>query len=127
MKAAAARRAFTGGGGSRRREALKGKEVQAGRRGDKRGRWAVDELLDVRRVRGRGRKLDVHVRWSGGDAVGGAWEESWVGITWLTPDLRQVARGMEAEIYKVSAPAGQPTGPTTSRSRRTSAVYGASD
>ena len=31
---------FIDGGGSRKREALKGEEVQAGRRGDKRGRWA---------------------------------------------------------------------------------------
>ena len=126
-RAAAARRAFISGGGGRRREALKGEEVQAGRRGDKRDRWAVDELLDVRRVRARGRQLDVHVRWCGGDAAGDRWEESWVGITWLTSDLRRVARGMEAEMYKVDAPAGQPTGPASSRPRRTSAVYGASD
>ena len=33
-RAAAARRAFQCGGGRRRREALKGEEVQAGRRGE---------------------------------------------------------------------------------------------
>ena len=60
------------GGGARRQEALKGEEVQAGRRGDKRGRWAIEELLGVRRVRVRGRGLEVHVRWDweGEDAAG---------------------------------------------------------
>ena len=83
-RAAAARRAFQCGGGRHRREALKGEEVQAGRRGDKRGRWALEELLEVRRVRGRGRGLEVRVRWSSGDATGRSWEDSWVGVTWLT-------------------------------------------
>ena len=43
-QAAAARCAFQCGGGRRRREALKGEEVQAGRRGDKRGRWALEDV-----------------------------------------------------------------------------------
>ena len=78
-----------------------GEEVQAGRRGDKRkrGRWALEELLEVRRVRGRGRGLEVRVRWSGGDATGRSWEDSWVGVTWLTHDLRREAREMEVELY----------------------------
>ena len=53
--------AFIGGGCRRRREALKGEEVQAGRRGDKRGRWAVEGILEVRRARqatGRARTLE---------------------------------------------------------------------
>ena len=70
--AARARRWHVRGGGARRQEALKGEEVQAGRRGDKCGRWAVEELLGVRRVRGRGRGLEVHVRWEGEDAAGTA-------------------------------------------------------
>ena len=97
--------------------------MQAGRRGDKRGRWALEELLEVRRVRGRGRGLEVHVRWSGGDAAGRPWDDSWVGVTWLTPDQRREARGIEVELYKANAPAGQPTRPAASRPRRTSAVY----
>ena len=40
------------------------------------------------------------VRWSGGDAAGRSWEDSCVGVTWLTHDLRREARGMEAELYK---------------------------
>ena len=50
------------------------------------------------------------------------WEDSWVGVTWLTPDQRREARGMEVELYRTDAPAGQPTGPAASRPRRTSAV-----
>ena len=111
-RAAAARRAFQCGGGRRRREALKGEEVQAGRRGDKRGRWALEELLEVRRVRGRGRGLEVHVRWSGGDATGRPWEDSWVGVTWLTHDLPTIYKAKperwEAELYKTDASEGQP-------------------
>ena len=75
-RAADARRAFQYGGGRHRREALKGEEVQAGRRGDKRGRWALEKLLEVRRGRGRGRGLEVRVWWSGGDATGRSWEDS---------------------------------------------------
>ena len=85
VTAAAARRWHVRGGGARRQEALKGEEVQAGRRGDKCGQWAVEELLGVhvgvRRVRGRGCGLEVHVRWEGEDAAGIAerWADSWVG------------------------------------------------
>ena len=91
---AAARRCqrwYARGGGGRRREALKGEEVQAGRRGDRRGRWAVEELLSVRRVRGRGRGLEVHVRWEGGESTGAAarWADSWVGVTWLIQYMRK--------------------------------------
>ena len=99
MVLSSALRRLRSDGGRRRREALKGEEVQAGRRGDKRGRWALEELLEVRRVRGRGRGLEVRVRWSGGDATGRSWEDSWVGVTWLTHDLRREAREMEVELY----------------------------
>ena len=81
--------------------AQKGEEVQAGRRGDKRGQLAIEELLGVRRVRGRGRGLEVHVRWEGEDAAGTAerWADSWVGVTWLTVDMRKRARALETEQY----------------------------
>ena len=64
---AVARRWHVRGGGARRQEVLKGEEVQAGRRGDKRERWAIEELLGVRRVRGRGRGLEVRLREAGLD------------------------------------------------------------
>ena len=107
------------GGGARRREALKGEEVQAGRRGDKRGRWAVEELLGVRRVRGRGRGLEVHVRWEGEDAAGTAerWADSWVGVTWLTVDMRKRARVLETEQYGAAVAAAQ-AAPRAVRPRR---------
>ena len=125
MVLSSALRRLRSDGGRRRREALKGEEVQAGRRGDKRGRWALEELLEVRRVRGRGRGLEVRVRWSGGDATGRSWEDSWVGVTWLTHDLRREAREMEVELYRSETSAVQPTGPAASRPRRASATYGA--
>ena len=65
------------------------------------------------------------MRWSGGDATGQSWEDSWVGVTWLTHDLRREAREMEVELYRTDAPAGQPTGPAANRPRRTSAAYDA--
>ena len=80
------------------------------------------------RARAHGsRQLDVLVRWSGGDAAGQSWDDSWIGVTWLTHDQRKVAREMEVEFYKADAPVGQPTGPAMKRPiyRRTSAVYGA--
>ena len=51
------------------------------------GRWAIEELLGVRRVRGRGRGLEVHVRWEGEDAAGiaeralGGPSRGWVGVS----------------------------------------------
>ena len=81
----------------------------------------------MRRVRGRGRGLEVHVRWEGEDAAGTAerWADSWVGVTWLTHDLRREAREMEVELYRSETSAVQPTGPAASRPRRASATYGA--
>ena len=43
------------------------------------------------------------MRWSGGDATGQSWEDSWVGVTWLTHDLRREAREMEVELYRTDA------------------------
>ena len=55
----------------------------------------------MRRVRGRGRGLEVHVRWEGEDAAGTAerWADSWVGVTWLTVDMRKRACALETEQY----------------------------
>ena len=59
------------------------------------------------RARAHGsRQLDVLVRWSGGDAAGQSWDDSWIGVTWLTHDQRKVAREMEVEFYKADAPVG---------------------
>ena len=70
-----------------------GTEIQEGRVGDKRGRWAVEELLQVRRPGGRGRRLEVEVQWKGG------WQTSWKSVTQLTGDLRKRAREMESADF----------------------------
>ena len=45
--------------------------------------------MAVRRHEGRrGRPLDVLVEWEGEDSDGDLWEESWVSVSELTPDLR---------------------------------------
>ena len=54
----------------------------------------------VRRHEGRrGRPLDVLVEWEGEDSDGDLWEESWVSVTELTPDLRAEARQLEEYLY----------------------------
>jgi hypothetical protein len=67
---------------------------------DDRGRWAVRGIMAVRRHEGRrGRPLDVLVEWEGEDSDGDLWEESWVSVTELTPDLRAEARQLEIELF----------------------------
>ena len=74
--------------------------VRAGVEADDRGRWAVRGIRAVRRHEGRrGRPLDVLVEWEGEDSEGDLWEESWVSVTELTPDLRAEARQLEKEIF----------------------------
>ena len=74
--------------------------VRAGVEADDRGRWAVRGIMAVRRHEGRrGRPLDVLVEWEGEDSDGDLWEESWVSVTELTPDLRAEARQLEIELF----------------------------
>ena len=75
--------------------------VRAGVESDDRGRWAVRNIMAVRRHEGRrGRPLDVLVEWEGEDSDGDdLWEESWVSVTELTPDLRVEARRLEMELF----------------------------
>ena len=74
--------------------------VLAGTESDDRGRWAVRGIMAVRRHEGRrGRPLDVLVEWEGEDADGDIWEESWVSVTELTPDLRAEARRLEMDLF----------------------------
>ena len=82
----------------------------------------------MRRVRERGRKLDVHVRWSGGDAAGQPWSDSWVSVALHSRPAQGSPRD-EVELYKTDAPAGQPTGPAASRPIGVQApyLYGAGD
>ena len=65
-----------------------------GRAGDKRGRWAVEDVLEVRRPGGKGRKLEAKVAWVGD----GEWDDEWVQVTQLTGDLRKRAREMEVTL-----------------------------
>ena len=74
--------------------------VRAGVEADDGGRWAVRCIRAVRRHEGRrGRPLDVFVEWEGEDSDGDLWEESWVSVTELTPDLRAEARQLEMELF----------------------------
>jgi ribonuclease HI len=74
--------------------------VRAGVEADDGGRWAVRCIRAVRRHEGRrGRPLDVLVEWEGEDSDGDLWEESWVSVTELTPDLRAEARQLEIELF----------------------------
>ena len=74
--------------------------VRAGVESDDRGRWAVRGIMAVRRHEGRrGRPLDVLVEWEGEDSEGDIWEESWVSVTELTPDLRAEARQLEMDLF----------------------------
>ena len=84
--------------------------VRAGVEADDGGRWAVRGIRAVRRHEGRrGRPLDVLVEWEGEDSDGDLWEESWVSVTELTPDLRAEARKLESDLF------GPRPGPTVSR------------
>ena len=84
--------------------------VRAGVEADDGGRWAVRGIRAVRRHEGRrGRPLDVLVEWEGEDSDGDLWEESWVSVTELTPDLRAEARKLESDLF------GPRLGPTVSR------------
>ena len=75
--------------------------VVAGHEADDGGRWAVRRIMSVRRLEGRrGRRLDVLVEWEGEDSDGeDLWEESWVSVTFLSKDLREEARRLEAELF----------------------------
>ena len=74
--------------------------VRAGVESDDRGRWAVRGIMAVRRHEGRrGRPLDVLVEWEGEDSNGDLWDESWVSVAELTPDLRAEARRLEMELF----------------------------
>ena len=74
--------------------------VRAGVEADDGGRWAVRGIRAVRRHEGRrGRPLDVLVEWEGEDSDGDLWEESWVSVTELTPDLRAEARQLEEDLF----------------------------
>ena len=68
---------------------------------DRRGRWPVEALLDVRRPEERhGLQLEVLVRWRGEDPVTGAyWGEEWRNIMDLTGDLKEEARRKERSKY----------------------------
>jgi hypothetical protein len=74
-----------------------GQEMAEGRAGDKRGRWAVEDVLEVRRPGGKGRRLEAKVAWAG------EWDDEWVQVTQLTGDLRKRAREMESDAYGTAA------------------------
>ena len=81
-----------------------GEEMRAGRLGDKRGRWAVEDLLDVRRPGGSGRRLDVLVSWAGN------WRDDWRSVVLLTNDMRKRARVMEVGKYGAKRKGVEPQG-----------------
>ena len=83
-------------GGRRAFERLRGWDVQAGLEADRFGFWAVDRLVAARKpAGGRGRQLEVLVRWQGCESVWReAWPETWLSITMLKPDLKAQARAM---------------------------------
>lgn len=96
-----ARRRWVAGGGRRRLQWLRRWEVDEGREADKRGRWRVARVMDVRRPEGRhGRQLEVQVEWAGVDTLSGAaWSVEWVNIIWCTGDVRKEARRIEERRY----------------------------
>ena len=66
-------------------------------------------IMAVRRLEGRrGRPLDVLVEWEGEDSDGDLWEESWVSVTFLSKDLCEEARRLEAELFGSRAAAVAP-------------------
>jgi hypothetical protein len=106
-------------GGRRALAKWAGQEMRAGRLGDKRGRWAVDDLVDVRRPGGgRGRRLEVLVKWAG------EWTDSWRGIRMLTEDMRKRARMMEARKYAKRARADEGEHEETGRATRARVARG---
>ena len=124
--------------GKRRREVVRSRrEVQqriamgpvlAGTESDDRGRWAVRGIMAVRRHEGRrGRPLDVLVEWEGEDSDGDIWEESWVSVTELTPDLRAEARRLEMDLFgprrtRAAETSRRADGPASRRADRRSAT-----
>ena len=76
-------------------------EIAEGRAESSNHRWAVDELVGVRRPAVRkGRELLVTVRWVGINPLFECpWGESELPITALTADLKDAARKMERELY----------------------------
>ena len=100
-------------GGRRLFDKLKGFAVHAGHESDRFGFWAVDAVVDVRRpVKRRGQQLDVLVQFAGCDPLSKApWPQQWVSITWLKPDLKEIARAMERTASVVTAQAAQTVGP----------------
>jgi hypothetical protein len=93
--------------------------VLAGQEADDGGRWAVRRIMAVRRHKERrGRPLDVLVEWEGEDSDGDdLWEESWVSITFLSKDMRQEARRLEAELFGSGSTAAGPA-PSRRAARR---------
>ena len=109
--------------------------VRAGVESDDRGRWvrrwAVRGIMAVRWHEGRrGRPLDVLVEGDGEDSNGDLWDESWVSVTELTPDLRAEARRLEMELFgprhkraaeksrRAGAPASQRAGRRSAAAQR---------
>ena len=96
----------------RHRKRAKEKVVRELRRGmapDDSERWAVEDIVDVRREAGRGGRILALVRWAGADAAGEPWEDDWVGLSLLTPDLKaEVRRRLAAR--KAPAAARRPQG-----------------
>ena len=89
---------------ARRKRALRRREMERelrrGREADDLGRWAVREVLEVRRV---GRRIEVKVAWEGvkpseesegedEEEEGEPWEDSWVRMSQLTADLKRDVR-----------------------------------
>ena len=105
-------------GGRRTLAKWSGEEMRAGRLGDKRGRWAVADLMDVRRPGGGGRRLDVLVRWAGG------WSDDWRSVVMLTGDMRKRARVMEARKHPAKRRAPEAEGEEEGRVTRSRATSG---
>ena len=76
-------------------------------------------ILAVKRQPGRGRKLSVRVRWAG------RWPDSWVKVSWLTPELRREARAREAALFGDRS--RQPARPARAPTRRCSRLWAAVD
>ena len=111
------------GGRARARRRATSLRVEACRRGcamekakggeecDDGGRWAIEELLDVRRGGARGTRLFCLVRWAGewedeSCAYDSAWEAkvSWTAFSELTKDMKPpLARAMAAAAFAPSA------------------------
>jgi hypothetical protein len=85
-------------------------KAKGGEECDDSGRWAIEELLDVRRGGARGTRLFCLVRWAGewedeGCANDSAWEAkvSWTAFSELTNDMKPLARAMAAAAFAPSA------------------------